>query len=94
MKTGSEGRAWVELEHPKPDPVADRYEYWLKPPPSPSQACQYWARQIERGWLPNRRISSYGYDTSAQWYGVWIWEYLNVLYPMINRSRATLTDGE
>lgn len=91
MRTGTEGRPWVELERPKPHPVADRYLYWSDPPPRLSEACLYWTRQIVRGWLPNRRIGSYGYDTSAGWYGVYIWEYLNVIYPMIDSKRKALT---
>lgn len=91
MRTGTEGRPWVELEQPKPSLVTDRYLYWSDPPPSLSDACLYWTRQIDRGWLPNRRIGSYGYDTSAGWYGVYIWEYLNVIYPLIDSKRKALT---
>lgn len=86
-RTGAEGRPWVELERPKPPPVADRYRYWDSPPPDLSPRCVYWTSQIEQGWLPNRRISRYGYDSSAGWYGVYIWEYLSVLSPMIAERR-------
>lgn len=82
-RTGSGGRPWVQVERPKPPPVEDRYLYWSDPPHAVSLRCLYWARQIDRGWLPNRRIGSYGYDTSAGWYGVYIWEYLNILFPLI-----------
>ncbi|RBO82087.1 hypothetical protein [Nocardia puris] len=87
MRTGTGGRPWVALEQPKPAPVDDRYAYWLNAPPELSAACVYWVRQIERGWLPNRRISQQGYDNSADWYGVWIWEYLHVLAPLIAAER-------
>ncbi|WP_280439014.1 hypothetical protein [Nocardia cyriacigeorgica] len=86
-RTGTMGRQWVELDRPKPPRVADRYEYWTTQPPDLSPACRYWVRQIERGWLPNRRISGHCYDCSAGWYGVWIWEYTNVLAPMIEERR-------
>lgn len=86
-RTGSEGRPWVQLHHPKPPRVEDEMRYWGDQPPEPSPRCVYWVSQIERGWLPNRRIGMEGYHTSALWYGVYIWEYLNVLSPMISMKR-------
>lgn len=85
-RTGSLGRPWVELEQPKPARVANRYAYWTDWPPELSERCRYWLRQIERGWLPNRRLRAECYDCSAEWYGVWIWEYLNVLEPAITSA--------
>ena len=89
MKTGSEGRPWIQLE-PKPPKVETVEQYWLEAPPQMSERCAYWVRQIHRGWLPNKYISREGYYTSAEWYGVWIWEYLNVLSPRIEWYRSTL----
>ncbi len=89
-KTGSMGRPWVTLERPKPPRVEDRYAYWNDPPPEMSERCAYWLRQINAGWLPNRRISMEGYDGRAAWFGVWIWEYLHLLAPAIDRRRAEL----
>ena len=66
----------------KPAPVADVQEYWTKPPPSPSPRCTWWVSRIKAGWRPNRRISSMGYHSSAEFYGVYIWEYINVIYPL------------
>lgn len=86
-RMGSGGRPWVVLEKPKPPRVQDRYRYWSERPPALSARCQYWVRQIERGWMPNRRISREGYDNSSDWYGVFIWEYLNVLAPMVRERR-------
>ena len=82
-RTGSGGGPWVDLERPKPPKVDDHYAYWLEPPPQLSERCQYWIRQIERGWCPNRRWSQEGYDSSAKLYGVWIWEYCNVISPAL-----------
>lgn len=82
-KTGGQDSAWVELEKPKPAPVDDRYAYWLEPPPSRSPRCEYWLRQIGRGWRPNRRIATEGYDNAAEWYGVYIWEFLNAIVPAL-----------
>jgi hypothetical protein len=89
MKTGA-GGPWVTLEKPKPPRVSDRYVWWMYQPPHGSERCAYWVRQIEAGWLPNRSISMNGYDSSAAWYGVWIWEYLNVLAPLIDQKRKEL----
>lgn len=86
-RTGSEGRLWVQLDRPKPPRIHDEMEYWESPPPQPSERCLYWTRQIERGWLPNRRISGECYHCSAVWYGVYIWEYLHVLAPLIDSKR-------
>lgn len=64
---------------PKPPKVENHYEFWSLPPLIPSERCVYWIEQFEAGWRPNRRIRAMGYDSAAQWYGVWIWEYINVI---------------
>lgn len=84
-KTGGRGGAWIALE-PKPPRVADHYEYWGDEPPERSERCAYWLRQIERGWRPNRRIAAECYDCSAQWYGVWIWEYVWAINPALRAA--------
>jgi hypothetical protein len=86
-KTGSDGRPWVILDSPKPPRVTDIEDWWADPPPVLSDRCWYWMRQIERGWMPNRRISGEGYYGSADWYGVWIWEWLNIIHPLIAVKR-------
>ena len=83
-KTGGGGGQWVEYDSPKPPAVADHYTFWLDPPPSRSDRCAWWERQIARGWRPSRRVAREGYDASAQWFGVWLWEYLNVLVPAMS----------
>jgi hypothetical protein len=88
VKTGGWNTDWVPLEA-KPPRVADRYQHWADPPPEPSERCRYWLAQIERGWRPNRAIAAHGYDAAAQWYGVWIWEYLHVLAPRLAEQRPT-----
>lgn len=85
-KTGGGGGPWVPLERPKPARVADHYAYWLEKPPAESERWAYWLRQIERGWRPSRSIWQLGYDSSTQWYGVWIWEYLNRIYPALDAA--------
>ena len=84
-----------------PPRVKDQYEYWHSdnPPPERSARCQYWLEQIAAGWRPNARISCLGYDDSAEFYGVYIWEYLNVLSPFLDklcdeeRKLAELEEG-
>ncbi|MFI2663249.1 hypothetical protein [Micromonospora carbonacea] len=82
-KTGSGGEPWVEIETPKPPPVRDPYAYWSEPPPELSARCFYWLRQIAEGWTPNASIGRKGYDDAAHWFGVYIWEYVNVVWPCL-----------
>jgi hypothetical protein len=63
--------------------VEDRYLYWMDPPPERSDRCAEWVERIEAGWRRNRRIGMMGYDESAQFFGVYMWEWLNVLYPLL-----------
>lgn len=88
MKTGSGGRPWIQVDRPKPPRIRDEERYWSDPPPEPSERCLYWVRQIDRGWLPNRRIGGIGYHGAAVWFGVYLWEYLNVLAPLIGERRS------
>ena len=65
----------------------DIQKYWADPPPEPSPNCVKWVAKIQGGWSPNRRIRTLGYYSSAEWFGVYIWEYLNVLRPMLYGDR-------
>ncbi|MBB3041188.1 hypothetical protein [Nocardioides soli] len=87
-KTGGGGGKWVAYDSPKPPAVADHYAFWGDAPPTRSERCAWWVRQIERGWRPNRRIAGECYDCSAEWYGVYIWEYLNVIAPALSSPTA------
>jgi hypothetical protein len=80
-KTGGQETSWIEFDSPKPPPVEDRYKYWGNRPQEISERCRWWLHQIERGWRPNRHIRAEGYDASAGWYGVYIWEYINLIAP-------------
>lgn len=88
-KTGGMGTAWVTLP-PKPARVSDHYSFWAEPPPELSERCTYWVEQLERGWVPNRHVRIEGYDAASQWFGVYIWEYLNIISPMISRRCSEL----
>src|SRR5882757_3439180 len=68
----------------KPPAVADRDAYWGAAPPTPSPRLAYWLRRLDEGsWHPNKYFRRQGYDGSAGWAGVYVWEYLHVLAPAI-----------
>lgn len=69
--------------NPMPPRVHDHYAYWTDPPPELSARCRAWADRIEQGWRRNKRVGSMGYDQSAEHFGVYIWEYLNVIQPLL-----------
>ncbi|MEV6096952.1 hypothetical protein [Nocardia sp. NPDC051981] len=73
-----------------PDSLAPYCKRTHNAPPDLSPRCRYWSRQIQRGWLPNRSISPLGYHISTLWFGVYIWECVNVLYPLIEERRRAL----
>lgn len=62
-----------------PPAVDDIYRYWADPPPDLSPRCRYWHARLRNGFAPNRRVRAMGYDEASRWYGVYVWEYLNIL---------------
>ena len=80
-KTGGQNGPWVTLERPKPPPVANIYTHWVDAPSTLSQRCEYWLRQVRRGWRPSGRVRRMGREEAAEWYGVYIWEYVHVIVP-------------
>lgn len=60
--------------------------YWLDPPPEPSLKLGKWIAKLKARWRPNRRIRSMGYHEAAEYYGVYIWEYINVISPIVNQK--------
>lgn len=68
-----------------PTQVKDVTEYWTSPPPEQSARAKYWLERLNAGWRPNRRIRQFGYHEAAKFFGVYIWEYINVLSPLINK---------
>ena len=73
--------------------MVDRYEYWGKPPPEPSARLLWWLDQIEAGWRPNRFYRRLGYDEGAERFGVYIWEYLNVIRPVLCRAEREVVES-
>jgi hypothetical protein len=57
----------------------DVTQYWSSPPPESSPRLGHWLKRIKNGFRPNKRLRSLGYHGRAEFYGVYIWEQLNVL---------------
>lgn len=72
------------MKKPAPPRVEDPYAYWTKEPPAASPRCAWWVERISEGWRPNSRVEGMGYDDSSFYYGVYVWEYLHVLRPLID----------
>ena len=77
------------MKSPNPPRVEDHYLYWDICPMEGSARCSHWIYRIENGWRPNRRIRAMGYDEASQYYGVYIWEYLNIISPLLDKQRET-----
>lgn len=74
--------------------VADHYEYWGDRPPEPSAKLRAWlVRIVADEWRPNRRWEREGYDNRCWFFGVWMWEYLHVLYPLVSKNGVSY-DGD
>lgn len=69
-------------------------DYWQHPPPEPSPRLRKWLAKIAGGWKRNRRIGFMGYHEASEFYGVYIWEYFNVLQPAIHDGVWWGNDGE
>jgi hypothetical protein len=68
--------------------VDDMEAYWTEPPPAPSARLRYWLARIAGGWRPNRRIRTAGYGGATHFFGVYLWEYLQVLSPLLYEEVA------
>lgn len=77
----------------KPPRVADVETYWTQPPPKLSPRVEYWLKRLTDGsWTPNRRFRSEGYHGVAEYLGVYIWEYWNIIVPALTgRDTPQLT---
>jgi hypothetical protein len=82
-KTGGQNSPWITLDRPKPAPVTGPYDYSGQEPPEQSERCRWWLAQIGRGWRPNRHIRRHCTDCAAEWYGVWMWEYVHRIRPAL-----------
>lgn len=62
-----------------PPRVDDPERYWGEQPPALSDRCTWWVSRFAQGWRPSKRVRQLGYYSSAFEYGVYLWEYLNVI---------------
>ena len=74
-------RAVAALQRKCGGPPIDVTQYWETPPPERSSNCMEWMEKIASGWRPNKRIRQMGYHEAANFFGVYIWEFANVLLP-------------
>jgi hypothetical protein len=79
---GGLGVPRIELE-PKPPAVDDVDRYITTPPLVLSERCRYWVRQLQRGFVPNRRWRMECGDSAAALWGVYWWEWTHVLEPAV-----------
>lgn len=43
-----------------------------------------WVERIRNGWRGNKRIRIKGYYEASEYFGVYIWEYLEIIYPLLS----------
>lgn len=82
-KTGGGGGPWIEFDSPKPPRVTDHYDTSLEGSGIVSDRCQWWIRQINRGWRPNRRTLRCCWDCNSEWMGIYGWEYIEYIWPLL-----------
>ncbi len=75
------------MKPPAPPRVDCNEAYWSDPPPQLSARCSYWVLRFAKGWRPGRRIRHMGYQEATFFYGVYVWEFSNVLAPMLRAVR-------
>lgn len=71
-------------EPPAPQRVTSIETYWQESPPEMSARCRWWIQRISlRGWRRNARVATLGYYGSAQYFGVYVWEWIEILSPLL-----------
>lgn len=80
-KNGS--RYTTVMKPQAPRRVDDPDRYWGDPPPERSARCAWWVERINAGWRRNRRLREMNYYASAGYFGIYIWEWQHVLYPLL-----------
>lgn len=56
-------------------------------PGMPSMRLGWWLEYVSRGWRPDGRLRTLGYLDAAKWFGVYVWEFRNVLVPAMREPR-------
>jgi hypothetical protein len=68
----------------KPPAVDDEECFWIEPPPVLSPRVEYWLKRLAEGtWKPNRHFRGECYHCRTVWLGVYIWEYQNIIAPVL-----------
>lgn len=68
--------------------VEDITDYWDNPPAILSLRCKFWITKIFRGWRANPGLIKLDEEKASEFYGVYIWEYINILFPMLHIKDA------
>lgn len=76
------------MRPPTPPRVENDELYWTEPPPEPSARLIYWVARIRAGWKENRRLGMMGTGEATDFFGVYIYEYLYVIAPMLDTRRT------
>lgn len=84
---GGEGLPRVHYVGPKPPRVEDGDLYMADPPPEISERCKFWLEQIAKGWRPNKRIRTWCGCCSHDEYGVYVWEFQNLICVALANGR-------
>lgn len=84
---------WVGLQVEGMPPPVDRYEYWGEAPPEFSERCIWWLHYLADNDLSLTELCDLtpfaaGYDDSAEAMGVYMWEWLHILYHVVANKKA------
>lgn len=71
---------------PAPARVENVEKFWFAASPEISPRCVWWINRIQHGWKGNKRTRVLGYDEGARYFGVYIYEYVNFIYPLLKEQ--------
>ncbi len=80
-------RAMEALPEPQPSAVTDVFDFIDRQPPGRSARCEWWVQRISLGESPDWEIRTSWCAEAAERLGVWVWEYVNVIYPLIKEEQ-------
>lgn len=63
-----------------------RYDFMhSRQPPEISERCRWWVDRIQnRGWIGNKRTMAMGYEDATEYFGVYVWEWVHVIQPLLS----------
>lgn len=86
-----DGTINTRLDAPKS--VEDVEDYWDDRPPALSNRCVWWMARIINGWRSDGVNSTYSESGKASVYGVYVWEYINVIRPLLRSLGTKVPDA-